>query len=60
MTDGIGSQAAAWIKEGSVMAELQVFEIANVIEARHSSRMPFDSERLVSDQDLQRILEAAR
>jgi nitroreductase len=42
------------------MADLQALEIANAIEARHSSRVPFDSKRRVSDADLQRILEAAR
>jgi nitroreductase len=42
------------------MVDLQVLEIANAIEARHSARVPFDSSRRVSDEDLQRILEAAR
>jgi len=42
------------------MPDLQVLEIANAIEARHSARVPFDCERPVSDRDLQRILEAAR
>ena len=45
---------------GSAMPDLQVLEIANAIEARHSARVPFDCERPVSDRDLQRILEAAR
>jgi nitroreductase len=42
------------------MVDLQALEIANAIEARQSSRGPFDSERPVPDRDLQRILEAAR
>lgn len=42
------------------MVDLQALEIANAIESRHSSRVPFDSQRVVPDRDLQRILEAAR
>jgi hypothetical protein len=38
------------------MADLHAFEIANAIEARHSSRVPLDSKRVVPDRDLQRIL----
>ena len=42
------------------MLDLQVLELANVIEHRHSCRVPFDPRRRIPDQDLQRLLEAAR
>ena len=42
------------------MLDLQVLELANVIEHRHSCRLPFDPRRRIPDQDLQRLLEAAR
>jgi nitroreductase len=42
------------------MVDVQTLDIAKAIEARHSSRVPFDSKRSVPDGDLQRILEAAR
>jgi nitroreductase len=42
------------------MLDLQVLELANVIERRHSSRVPFDPKGRIPDGDLQRILEAAR
>ncbi len=35
-------------------------DILDILQARHSSRIPFDPERRVAEQDLQRILEAAR
>lgn len=35
-------------------------DVLQIIRDRHSSRVPFDPERRVSDQDLERILEAAR
>jgi len=42
------------------MLDLQVVELANVIERRHSSRVPFDPKGRIPDADLQRILEAVR
>jgi nitroreductase len=42
------------------MLDLQVLEIANAMERRQSSRVPFDPTRRIPDPDLQRILEAAR
>jgi len=40
--------------------DLQAVEVANAIERRHSSRVPFDPKGRIPDGDLQRILEAAR
>jgi nitroreductase len=42
------------------MFDLQVLELANVIERRHSSRVAFDPQGRIPDKDLERILEAAR
>jgi nitroreductase len=35
-------------------------EILKIIRERHSSRVPFDREHLLAEQDLMQILEAAR
>jgi nitroreductase len=39
---------------------LQITDLLKVIHERHSSRVPFNQERLVSEHNLRRILEAAR
>jgi nitroreductase len=42
------------------LPESKMRDILDIIRSRHSSRMPFDPQRRVSDEDLRLILEAAR
>lgn len=55
-----GAAAAGRHRARCPLPESPMRDILEVIRSRHSSRVPFDAKRRVSDQDLQLILEAAR